>query len=169
MAIRKEFLAAYESFALKGTSSFEAQDFLSGMPIKAEKIRPEKPAPPASKPTRERIMDGNTFIAARPSGNLVEEPQIPRDAMTNLLEVTEILTRERDAWKAMAESLTLHQPPKNTAIQEGKRLEALRRFLARELHPDTAKLANKDRALLQDLFKHLWPQIDRIAKGQAAA
>ena len=169
MTIRKEFLAAYEYFALKEPSSGEAHAFLPGMPLKAEKTRPEQPPTPASKPVREPITGGNTFISALASRELVEKPQAQQDAMKDLLEISEILTRERDAWRAMAERLTLHQTPKNPAIQEGKRLEALRRFLARELHPDKAKLANKDRALLQDLFQRLWPQIDRIAKGQATA
>jgi hypothetical protein len=167
MAVRKEFLAAYERFALKEPPSAQAAVFLPGLPIKAERLRPERPDPPASKPVREPITDGTTHFSAWVTGDPVKLPHDHQGAMITLVEFSEKLMKERDAWKAMAESLTLDQPPINTATQEGKRLEALRRLLARELHPDRAEFASKEGALLNALFQRLWPQIDCIARGQA--
>ena len=127
-----------------------------------------RPPPPASKPVREPYWEGAHQTSARGPVDPLDVFRGQSHALMQLVEMSAHLAKERDAWKAMAESLTANQTQKPAAAQEDKRVEALRRLLARELHPDRAEPSSKEGALLNDLFQRLWPQIDRIAKGQTA-
>ena len=80
----------------------------------------------------------------------------------------ENLIQERDFWKLKAESARSDKDPQDQAAREDKRIEALRRLLARELHPDKAQSSTEEAALRAEIFKQLWPEIDRIAKGQSS-
>jgi hypothetical protein len=42
---------------------------------------------------------------------------------------------------------------------------ALRRFLARELHPDSAPASEQVRRIKSDLFKLVWAEISKLDKG----
>ena len=75
--------------------------------------------------------------------------------------------QERDFWKVRAERAGANKDPQDEAAREDKRIEALRRLLARELHPDMAKASTEEATLRTKLFKQLWPEIDRIAKRQS--
>jgi hypothetical protein len=50
-------------------------------------------------------------------------------------------------------------------VDEGERIEAVRKLLARELHPDKAGLSSSEAALRSSLFQSIWPQIDQITKS----
>ena len=127
-----------------------------------------RPPPPASRQVREPDWESASQESARGPVGSFDFFQGQQYAMMQLVEMSAHLAKERDAWKAMAESLTANQPQQPAAAQQDKRVEALRRLLARELHPDRAEPSSKEGALLNDLFQRLWPQIDRIAKGQTA-
>lgn len=58
---------------------------------------------------------------------------------------------ERERWKALAR-----------ATDSGK-FDRLRRLLARELHPDHCPESEK--AVRAEIFKRLWPEVERIARG----
>ena len=168
MTFRKESLAAYERFAFKEPADATAAPFIPGMQFRVEKERPIRPPPPASKQIREPASAAATHLAAVASVDFSNLPQGQRYALRQLVEISENLLRERDAWRALAENLSSEQPQQPEGLEKGKRIEALRRLLARELHPDTAKLSPKEGAIFNALFQRLWPQIDRIAKGQTA-
>jgi hypothetical protein len=81
---------------------------------------------------------------------------------------------ERDEWERRArvaeqeaEALRAAQPPAPEAgsMTAEARYAALRRFLARELHPDGAPSAEEVRAVKADLFKLVWAEITRIDKA----
>jgi hypothetical protein len=84
---------------------------------------------------------------------------------------------ERDEWERRAraaeqEAETLRvaaaaaAPAAGTPAKDAdQRYSALRRFLARELHPDAAPAADPVRAAKSDLFKLVWAEIAKLDRG----
>lgn len=59
---------------------------------------------------------------------------------------------QRERWKALARAT------------DGGKFDRLRRLLARELHPDHCS-GEIEKAVRAELFKRLWPEVERIAEG----
>lgn len=165
MIPRRDQMALYEKVAFRNPAqlatgaSYPNQDFRPAV----EKYA--RPAPPASKPVREKAHDESMDLASlfvfQSFELLDEQPNL----IQQLSDTCRKLREERDHWKAKAEAAATNpQVPKKTESVD-KRIEALRKLLARELHPDGAKLCPAEAALRTELFQALWPQIDRIAKG----
>jgi hypothetical protein len=81
---------------------------------------------------------------------------------------------ERDEWERRArlaeQEVEAHRAAQPLAPEAGgmtaeAKYAALRRFIARELHPDSAPSAEDVRAVKGDLFKLVWAEITRIDKA----
>lgn len=80
---------------------------------------------------------------------------------------------ERDEWERRARAAEKEVETLRPAMPGGgeggmtpeAKYAALRRFLARELHPDGAPAADAVRAVKGDLFKQVWAEILRIDKA----
>jgi hypothetical protein len=80
---------------------------------------------------------------------------------------------ERDEWERRAraaereaETLRAVPNPSATAAKDGDpKYAALRRFLARELHPDAAPASDTVRAAKSELFKLVWAEIAKLDKA----
>ena len=49
---------------------------------------------------------------------------------------------------------------------DDSRFDALRRLIAKELHPDFCTGGQLEKLLRQECFKRLWPEIERIAEQE---
>jgi hypothetical protein len=160
-------MAAYERFAIKQPPFVSDPTFLQGTEPKPIEARLTQPAPPASKTVGEPSTDASTHLAALVTVESLKLIQDQQTVIEQLAKICEKMMQERDSWKGKTEGSPSSKAPQNEAVREDKRIEALRRLLARELHPDKAKLSAAEAAVHNDLFQRLWPQIDRIAKGQS--
>lgn len=79
--------------------------------------------------------------------------------------------RKRDEWERralVAEALAADfeaKAAKPEVLVSDKRFDALRRFLAREFHPDHSKVEGIDKIVRAEIFKHVWPKIEEIARS----
>jgi hypothetical protein len=131
------------------------------------KDRLEPPPPPPAKLIKER---SDSQLSHEMQYRPIESAEMLHDyrsAVEQLAETCETLIQERVFWKVIAASIDRKKAPRDESPQEDARVEALRRLLARELHPDKAKSSSEEAALRTELFKRLWPQIDLIVKGQS--
>ena len=168
MPFRKDQLEAYGRFSIKQGSSIPAPLSCSNTPLGRVEEGLTRPAPPSSKPIREPSVSGSAHLTTLVSIESLEMFQDYQSTVKQLAGTCENLMQERDFWKVRAERAGANKDPQDEAAREDKRIEALRRLLARELHPDMAKASTEEAALRTKLFKQLWPEIDRIAKGQSA-
>lgn len=167
MLSRRDQMALYERVALNNPTNAPTPVPYAEAHAQASAKKYVRPAPPASKPVREAVHENPMDLAALlvvESSNLLHGQQ---GVIQHLTDTCDKLRQERDRWKIKAESLaSVLQSPKE-AVRDDERIEALRKLLARELHPDGTKSSPEEAALRNHLFKRLWPQIDRIAKGQS--
>jgi len=49
---------------------------------------------------------------------------------------------------------------------DDKKFDELRRFLAREFHPDHSKSEGIEKILRAEMFKNIWPKVEDIAKSK---
>ncbi len=158
---RKDHLSLYEKVAL-GAKAYSPQPTL-GTREGENYIRP---APPSAKIIREEVeaeFDSSelTALVVTESSKLVHGQQA---LISKLANTCRILERERDFWKKKAEA-SVPQGIFWENPDEGERIEAVRKLLARELHPDKAGLSSSEAALRSSLFQSIWPQIDQITKS----
>lgn len=167
MLSRRDQMALYERVALNNPTNAPTPVPYKEAHAQASAEKYVRPAPPASKPVREAVHENPMDLAALlvvESSNLLHGQQ---GLIQHLTDTCDKLRQERDRWKIKAENLaSVLQSPKE-AVRDDQRIEALRKLLARELHPDGPKSSPEEAALRNHLFKRLWPQIDRIAKGQS--
>jgi hypothetical protein len=167
MPFRRDQLEAYGRFSIKQGSSIPVPLSCPNTPLGRVEEGLTRPAPPTSKPIREPSVSGSAHLTTLVS---IESLEMLKDYQTTVKQLAgtcENLIQERDFWRVKAESARSNKDPQDQAAREDKRIEALRRLLARELHPDMAKPSTEEAALRAKLFKQLWPEIDRIAKGQS--
>lgn len=80
---------------------------------------------------------------------------------------------ERDEWEKRARAAeqaaetlrAAEAAPAGPAKEGDPKYAALRRFLARELHPDAAPAADDVRSVKSELFKLVWAEITRLDKA----
>jgi hypothetical protein len=61
--------------------------------------------------------------------------------------------------------VTLEGQRDGAAGRSDKRFDELRRYLAREFHPDHAKAEGIEKLVRAEIFKQVWPKVEEIAKG----
>ena len=121
-------------------------------------------------PARGAAMAGPVADPGRPSGARVRDLE---ETIRYLRERWHTTVAERDEWERraraaeqVAETLRAARPdaPDAQAMPAEAKYASLRRFLARELHPDNAP-ADGARAIRAELFKLVWAEIARIDKA----
>jgi hypothetical protein len=157
-------MEAYGRFSVKQAPSVPEPASCPSTRLRRVEEGLTRPAPPASKPIREPSFSGSAYLTTLVSIESLKKFHDYHSTIEQLAGTCENLIQERDFWKEKAESARSNKNPQNQAVREDERIEALRRLLARELHPDKAKSSTEEAALRAELFKQLWPQIDRIAK-----
>ena len=66
--------------------------------------------------------------------------------------------------KAEARAIAAEAKIADVSPGRDRRFDELRRVLARELHPDHAEADGIEKLVRAEIFKTLWPQIERIGK-----
>lgn len=126
----------------------------SGVPPEALNLAP--PPSPASDADQQKLMD-KLREAARV---LLAE----RENMQKLRDACRLLIAEREAWKRRALAAEARMLTEEADEMDRQRFDALRRVLARELHPDYAPADRGDISLREALFKSIWPKVEQIER-----
>lgn len=165
---RKDQLFLYESFAVGSHAHALPHGAAARTHARLEVNEATRPSPPTSKPVREPSGLGPSELASlviTESSKLVHGQQ---NLIHQLVSTCEKLQQEIDFWKNKVEALYDAQRSGTGAIADGARIDAVRKLLARELHPDKSNLSPEEAAVRSSLFKTIWPKIDQIARGQPA-
>ena len=72
---------------------------------------------------------------------------------------------QREEWKARALAAEKQASSATSEASDRSRYGALKRVLARELHPDYAPSDGIERVIRVAIFKKLWPQVEDIEKS----
>lgn len=87
-----------------------------------------------------------------------------RDNIQKLRDACRLLIAEREAWKRRALAAEARMLTEEAEEMDQRRFDALRRVLARELHPDYAPADQGDLSLREALFKSIWPKVEQIER-----
>jgi hypothetical protein len=87
-----------------------------------------------------------------------------RENMQKLRDACRLLIAEREAWKRRALAAEARMLTEEADEMDRQRFDALRRVLARELHPDYAPADRGDLSLREALFKSIWPKVEQIER-----
>jgi hypothetical protein len=100
-------------------------------------------------------------------GELEGEVSALRARVSRLQNAGKTLIAQRGEWKARA--LVAEQKVTDITVQQANRqptrddrFDALRRLVARELHPDHCVGGDIEKAVRAEFFKRLWPEIERL-------
>jgi|GEM_PF-1905449 len=165
---RKDQLFLYEKYAVGSKRQASHADSASSMHTRFLVDEPFAPASPACKSVKEPSSPGAADLA---SAALAESSKLvngQQNLIQELVSHCKNLQAEIDFWKNKAEGFVPTHQHGGSASQETARIEAIRKLLARELHPDAANVSPAEAALRSSLFKTIWPKIDQIAKGRAS-
>ena len=75
-----------------------------------------------------------------------------------LTEATRALGRERDEWRA----LTAHKSHTPNEASYRRKFTRLRAIVVKSLHPDHGAGSQQERLIRGEIFKQVWPEIERI-------
>lgn len=123
--------------------------------------------PPQALKRGARIRNGPGFSdrSFRPSAREAKpRPDSDEDLdIARLKQLCQALTIERDAWKARA------QIREESAVSEpadsGEKYRALKKFIAREFHPDHVRADGIERLVRTEVFKTIWAHIEDIERA----
>jgi hypothetical protein len=128
------------------------------------------PAPPpanttAEKPAMSDQRQAELMDKLREAARVLMAEQ---ENMRKLRDTCRLLIAEREAWKRRALAAEARMLTEDADAMDRQRFDALRRVLARELHPDYAPADQADVPLREALFKSIWPKVEQIErKGRA--
>jgi hypothetical protein len=71
-----------------------------------------------------------------------------------------VLAREQDEWKALAAKKPEASPPSDANYR--RKFTKLRAVIVKSLHPDHGGGSQEERIMRGELFKRVWPEIERI-------
>jgi hypothetical protein len=92
-----------------------------------------------------------------------------RENMQKLRDACRLLIAERESWKRRALAAEGRMMTEEADEMDRHRFDALRRLLARELHPDYAPSDHGDIGLREALFKSIWPKVEQIERRGRAS
>lgn len=156
---------ADDAIAIVNEETGDSQRFRSRKDVLAFAASLASGEPPAQK-RGARIRNGPGFRdrSARPPAREAgsgadgdEELDIAR-----LKVLCQALTIERDAWKARAqirEGMAVSEP-----ADGGEKYRALKKFIAREFHPDQVRADGIERLVRTEVFKTIWAHIEEIER-----
>ncbi|MDP2802069.1 MAG: hypothetical protein Q8O26_09315 [Phreatobacter sp.] len=123
--------------------------------------------PPPAQKRGAKIRNGPGFSAhaARPPAREAgSRPDGDEDMdIARLKALCQALTIERDAWKARAqirEESVVSEPSDG-----GEKYRALKKFIAREFHPDHVRADGIERLVRTEVFKTIWAHIEDIERA----
>jgi hypothetical protein len=87
-----------------------------------------------------------------------------RARVRRLQDAGKTVINQREQWKSRAlAAKELLEAELNRRSKNDDRFDALRRLVAKELHPDFCNGGHLEKLLRQECFKKLWPEIERLA------
>ena len=90
-----------------------------------------------------------------------------RARVKRLQDAGKTVINQREQWKARAfAAKELLEAELNRRSKNDDRFDALRRLIAKELHPDFCTGGQLEKLMRQECFKKLWPEIERLAERQ---
>jgi hypothetical protein len=113
------------------------------------------------------ISDQRASVAdlGRRIEELEREGRTLRASVKRLQTAGKTVISQREEWKTRAltaEQLVEFERRHPTKVDE--RFDALRRLIAKELHPDFSTGGGLDKLLRAECFKKLWPEIERLVE-----
>jgi hypothetical protein len=96
---------------------------------------------------------------------LEEEGRTLRASVKRLQNAGKTVITQREEWqtRALAAEDRL-ETERRRPMNPDKRFDALRRLIAKELHPDFSTDGDLDKLLRAEYFKKLWPEIERLVE-----
>lgn len=131
-----------------------------GSPPAPEKP-PESPALPPAPSTTASNDQQQLLDKLREAARVL---MAERENMQKLRDACRLLIAEREAWKRRALAAEARMLTEEADEMDRQRFDALRRVLARELHPDYAPADRGDMSLREALFKSIWPKVEQIER-----
>ena len=106
-------------------------------------------------------------------GELEGEVRALRASVARLQNAGKTVIGQREEWKGRAlvaeQKMTdLTAQLANSRPTRDDRFDALRRLVARELHPDFCKSGGVEKIIRAEFFKKLWPEIERLSEHREA-
>jgi phage terminase Nu1 subunit (DNA packaging protein) len=96
---------------------------------------------------------------------LNEEIRSLKQTNERLKEAVKTAVAQRDHWKQRALVVERELATSGNAERDrDKRLDALRRLIAKELHPDQCAAQGIERVLRAELFKLIWPKVEELSR-----
>jgi hypothetical protein len=100
-------------------------------------------------------------------GELEGDVRALRASITRLQNAGKTVIAQREEWKARAltaeqSAMVLTAQLANCRATRDDRFDALRRLVARELHPDHCAGGDIEKTVRAEFFKKLWPEIERL-------
>jgi hypothetical protein len=157
---------ADDVIAIVNEDTGDSQRFRSRKDVLAFATSLASGEPPPQHKRSAGIRNGSGFRdrSARPPAREAESrPDSDADMdIARLKQLCQALTIERDAWKARA------QIREETAASEpadgGEKYRALKKFIAREFHPDQVRADGIERLVRTEVFKTIWAHIEEIER-----
>jgi UDP-3-O-acyl N-acetylglucosamine deacetylase len=121
---------------------------------------------------RATLAEARTFGLAEDVEKLREAARVlmaERENMQKLRDACRLLIAERESWKRRALAAEGRMMTEEADEMDRHRFDALRRLLARELHPDYAPSDHGDIGLREALFKSIWPKVEQIERRGRAS
>ena len=100
-------------------------------------------------------------------GELEGEVRALKAGVSRLQNAGKTVIAQREEWKARAlvaeqKAVDLTAQLANRRATRDDRFDALRRLIARELHPDHCAGGDVEKAVRAEFFKRLWPEVERL-------
>jgi hypothetical protein len=96
--------------------------------------------------------------------DLEQEGHALRSQVKRLQDAGKTVIRQREQWKARAVAAEEQMATeRGRRSRRDERFDALRRLVAKELHPDFCNGGDIEKMLRAECFKRLWPEIERLA------
>lgn len=163
---RKDQIFLYDRYAVGSKSEPPHVDTATSLRARLVVEEPFQPTSVGYKVGKEASFSDASELA---SAVVIESSKLVHGQQTLIQELVshcKKLQAEIDFWKNKAEGFLTSRDHAGSAAQETARIEAIRKLLARELHPDAPNVPPAEAALRSSLFKTIWPKIDQITKGR---
>lgn len=121
-----------------------------------------EPPPPRKQSAGIRNGPGFGTRAVRDPAPRQDEAAAETDVV-RLQALCRALTIERDAWKAKAEARAASG--EGEPADNGEKYRALKKFIAREFHPDQVRADGIERLVRTEVFKTIWAHIEELERA----
>jgi hypothetical protein len=143
------------------------------------RVRKLRKRRPHRKPKIAKTVDFDQSIVAQPESaedptrridELEREGYALRARVKRLQDAGRAVITQREEWKTRALAAEEKmETERNRWTREYHRFDALRRLIAKELHPDFCTAGDIEKLIRAEWFKQLWPQIQQLAENRPAS